>query len=280
MHATERFEKVDIDKLVPFVFAEHLTEAQKCAYMIADNRLALNAGWDTEMLSVEPSDLQGVDFNLSVLGFDDAELNKLLGDIDSVQDDDFDVDAELKKPAITRLGDLWLLGKHRLVYGDSTEADTFTVLMDGKQANLVVTDPPYNVNYGGSAGKIKNDSMGSEAFYKFLLAAFKNIEAVMAKDASIYVFHADTEGLNVTLRPSRDGSATADSIFLLPRTLRRLCSCSPQSMKMASTASCLSSEYLRTLLTYECVVTLSITICGESRAFCRLPRETLCIMGL
>ena len=181
---------------VPCVFAEHLTEAQKRAYIIADNRLAMNAGWDMEMLSVEISELQGVDFDLSVLGFDEAELSKLMGDLEDVKDDDFDVDEELKKPAVTKFGDLWLLGNHRLICGDSTKIDTFTVLMDGKQANLVVTDPPYNVNYEGSAGKLKNDNMADEAFYTFLLSAFKNMEAVMTKDASIYVFHADTEGLN------------------------------------------------------------------------------------
>lgn len=128
-------------KEVPCVFAERLTEAQKRAYIIADNRLALNAGWDAEMLSVEIADLQGVDFDISLLGFDDAELNKLLGDIDGVEDDNFDVEAELQKPTITKLGDLWLLGKHRLVCGDSTKAETFELLMDGKQANLTVTDP-------------------------------------------------------------------------------------------------------------------------------------------
>ncbi|HZK10301.1 MAG TPA: site-specific DNA-methyltransferase [Clostridia bacterium] len=183
-------------KEVPCVVVEHLTEAQKRAYILTDNRLALNAGWDAEMLSVELADLQGVDFDISLLGFDDAELNKLLGDIEDVQDDDFDVDAELKNPSITKLGDLWLLGNHRLVCGDSTKEETFNLLMDEKQANLTVTDPPYNVNYEGAAGKIKNDNMGDEAFYDFLLAAFKNSEAVMSKDASIYIFHADTEGLN------------------------------------------------------------------------------------
>lgn len=181
---------------VPCVFAEHLTEAQKRAYIIADNRLALNAGWDAEMLSVEIADLQGADFDISLLGFDEAELNKLLGCIDDVKEDDFDVDAELQNPAISMLGDVWKLGRHRLVCGDSTKADTFALLMDGKLANLVVTDPPYNVNYEGAAGKIKNDNMGNEAFYTFLLSAFQNTEAVMAKDASLYVFHADTEGLN------------------------------------------------------------------------------------
>lgn len=181
---------------VPCVFVEHLTEAQKRAYIIADNRLALNAGWDTEMLSVELAELQGVDFDLSLLGFDDSELNKLLGSIDDVKDDDFDVDGELSKPAITKPGDLWLLGRHRLVCGDSTKAETYELLMDGKLANLTVTDPPYNVNYEGAAGKIKNDNMSGEQFYKFLLDAFTLIEKSMANDASIYVFHADTEGLN------------------------------------------------------------------------------------
>lgn len=181
---------------VPCVFAEYLTEAQKRAYIIADNRLALNAGWDAEMLSVEIADLQGADFDISLLGFDNAELNKLMSGIEDVKDDDFDVDAELKNPAITQLGDLWLLGNHRLVCGDSTKPDTFVLLMDGKQANLVVTDPPYNVNYEGTAGKIKNDNMADDKFYQFLFDAFTLTEKAMARDASIYVFHADTEGLN------------------------------------------------------------------------------------
>lgn len=181
---------------VPCVFVEHLTDAQKRAYIIADNRLALNAGWDFEMLSVELSDLQGADFDISLLGFDDSELNKLLGNMDDVKDDDFDIDAELQKPAVSKLGDLWLLGKHRLVCGDSTKAETFDLLMHGKLANLTVTDPPYNVNYEGSAGKIMNDHMADEKFYQFLLDAFILTEKAMAKDASIYVFHADTEGLN------------------------------------------------------------------------------------
>ena len=181
---------------IPCVFAEHLTEAQKRAYIIADNRLALNAGWDAEMLSVEIADLQGSDFDINLLGFDDAELNKLLGSVEDVKDDDFDVESELQKPAITKPGDLWLLGNHRLVCGDSTKPDTFALLMDGKLANLVVTDPPYNVNYEGTAGKIKNDNMAGDKFYQFLLDAFFLTEKAMAKDASIYVFHADTEGLN------------------------------------------------------------------------------------
>lgn len=179
-------------KEVPCVFAEHLTDAQKKAYILADNRLAMNAGWDNDMLAVELSDLQNEEFDLSLLGFETAELDKLLNPADDVKDDDFDVDGELEKPAVTKSGDVWTLGRHRLVCGDSTKAETFTALMDGKLANLVVTDPPYNVNYEGSAGKIQNDNLENGAFYEFLLSAFKNTEAVMSQDASIYVFHADT----------------------------------------------------------------------------------------
>ncbi len=178
------------------IVVEHLTEAQKRAYIIADNRLAMNAGWDTDMLTVELADLELADFDLDLLGFDVAELNKLMGDLEGIEDDDFDVEAELAQPAITRTGDLWLLGEHRLVCGDSTFPEAYNLLMDGKQANLVLTDPPYNVNYMGAAGKIKNDNMADDEFYKFLLDAFTQIERVMARDASIYVFHADTEGLN------------------------------------------------------------------------------------
>jgi len=182
---------------VPCVFVEHLTDAQKKAYILADNRLALNAGWDAEMLALELTELQGADFDVSMLGFDDAELNKLLGaDADDVKDDEFDVAGELEKPAFSKPGDLWLLGSHRLVCGDSTKENTFTLLMDGKAANLCVTDPPYNVNYEGTAGKIKNDNMADDKFYQFLLDAFTLTEKAMAKDASIYIFHADTEGLN------------------------------------------------------------------------------------
>ena len=181
---------------VPCVFADHLTEAQKKAYIIADNRMAMDAGWDEELLRVEIEALQAEAFDLSLTGFDDKELSDLFKDDSDVQEDDFDVDEELEKPTFSKTGDVWTLGRHRLVCGDSTKADTFEVLMNGRKANLVVTDPPYNVNYEGTAGKIKNDNLADEKFYQFLFDAFSNIEKVMADDASIYVFHADTEGLN------------------------------------------------------------------------------------
>ena len=181
---------------VPCVFADHLSEAQKKAYIIADNRMAMDAGWDEELLRVEIESLQGMDFDPLLTGFDEKELAALFDDGMEAKEDDFDVDAELQKPTFSKNGDVWTLGRHRLVCGDSTKAETYTTLMEGVKANLVITDPPYNVNYEGSAGKIKNDNMANEKFYEFLLAAFQNMESVMASDASIYVFHADTEGLN------------------------------------------------------------------------------------
>lgn len=181
---------------VPCVKESHLTETQRRAYIIADNKLSLNAGWDEDILAIELSELQGADFDLDLLGFDESELASIFEDDKEVEDDDFDVEEELNKPCFSKAGDIWTLGRHRLICGDSTKEETYRILMEGKKANLVVTDPPYNVNYEGSAGKIKNDNMDNDKFYNFLLDAFSNMEKVMADDASIYVFHADTEGLN------------------------------------------------------------------------------------
>ena len=188
-------QKLGLEK-IPCIKESHLTEAQKKAYIIADNKLALNAGWDNELLTIELSELQGLDFDLDLLGFDDKELSKLFDDEKEIQEDDFDVEDELKKPAITQLGDKWILGKHTVICGDSTKEETYTKLLGDTKVNLVVTDPPYNVNYEGSAGKIKNDDMEDSAFYQFLFDAFTQAEKVMAQDSSIYVFHADTEGYN------------------------------------------------------------------------------------
>ena len=181
---------------VPCVFADYLTSAQKKAYILADNRMAMDAGWDEELLRVEIEALQAESFDVGLTGFDESEIADLFETDSEVKDDDFDVDAELEKPPVTKSGDLWLLGNHRLICGDSTKEEIYTLLMDGKKANLVVTDPPYNVNYEGSAGKIKNDNMENGRFYQFLLDAFTCMEKAMENDASIYVFHADTEGLN------------------------------------------------------------------------------------
>ena len=180
---------------VECVVVEMDAEKEK-ALNIALNKIS--GEWDKDKLALLIADLQGADFDVSLTGFEPAEIDSLFKDAQQskVKDDDFDVEAELKAPVITKAGDVWTLGRHRLVCGDSTKAETFALLMGDRKANLVITDPPYNVNYEGSAGKIKNDNMADDAFYQFLLAAFQNTEAVMADDASIYVFHADTEGLN------------------------------------------------------------------------------------
>lgn len=196
---------------VPCVFADYLTPSQKKAYILADNRMAMDAGWDEELLKVEIEALQAESFDVGLTGFDESEIVDLFETDSEVKDDDFDVAAELERPPVTKSGDLWLLGNHRLLCGDSTKEETYTLLMDGKKANLVVTDPPYNVNYEGSAGKIKNDNMENGRFYQFLLDAFTCMEKVMENDASIYVFHADTEGLNFR-------KAFADAGFYLSGT--------------------------------------------------------------
>lgn len=183
-------------KKVPCVKENHLTETQKRAYIIADNKLSLNAGWDNELLAVELSELEGADFNLDLLGFDEAELSSIFDADKDVIDDDFDVEKELEEPCFSKTGDMWTLGKHRIICGDATKLETYKTLLENTKVNLVVTDPPYNVNYEGAAGKIKNDNMENDKFYQFLFNSFVNMEQAMADDASIYVFHADTEGLN------------------------------------------------------------------------------------
>ena len=183
-------------KKVPCVKENHLTETQKRAYIIADNKLSLNAGWDNELLAVELSELEGADFNLDLLGFDEAELSSIFDADKDVSEDDFDVEKELEEPCFSKTGDIWMLGKHRIICGDATKLETYKTLLENTKVNLVVTDPPYNVNYEGAAGKIKNDNMEDDKFYQFLFNSFVNMEQAMADDASIYVFHADTEGLN------------------------------------------------------------------------------------
>lgn len=173
-----------------------MDENKEKALNVALNKIS--GEWDKDKLALLITDLQAEDFDVSLTGFDAAEIDGLFKDTiqDKIKDDDFDVNAELQNPTITKLGDVWQLGRHRLVCGDSTSAETYDMLLGGEKVNLVITDPPYNVNYEGSAGKIKNDNMEDDKFYNFLLDAFTNTEKYMADDASIYVFHADTEGLN------------------------------------------------------------------------------------
>ena len=183
---------------VPCVFVDYLTEEQKKAYILADNRFALDAGWDEEMLRVEMEALQGMDFDVSLTGFDEAEIAALLSlDDGEAQEDDFDEDAALQAEPFVKAGDLWLLGKHRLLCGDATKPEDVKLLMDAKKANVCITDPPYACNYTGGTGmKILNDNLKGEEFYQFLLSAFKNAYENLADGAAIYIFHSDAEKVN------------------------------------------------------------------------------------
>ena len=179
---------------VPCVFAEHLTEAQKKAYIIN----ALDAGWDDELLKVEMEALQDMGFDLSMTGFDESELADLFGEEKDTEDDDFDVDQALEGEVFVQPGDIWLLGKHRLLCGDATKPEDVRTVLDGKKANVCITDPPYNCSYEGGTGMtIQNDKWSdSEKFYTFLLNAFKNIYDNTADGGAFYCFHSDAEKCN------------------------------------------------------------------------------------
>jgi len=181
------------------VIVEGLTEAQRKAYIIADNKLAENAGWSEELLALEFGELKDLGFDLELTGFDPDEIEKLFNASDDVQEDDFDVDKAAEEPPFVQPGDTWLLGRHRLLCGDATNAADIALLMDGKRANACVTDPPYNCAYVGkdsSAMTIMNDKMKPEEFYAFLLVAFQNIYNHMTDGGAAYVFHSDGEKVN------------------------------------------------------------------------------------
>ena len=180
---------------IPCVFVEHLSEADKRAYILADNRLALDAGWDEELLKIELDALKEIDFDISAIGFDEAELeNYFRFGGDEVADDNFDVEAELEKPCIAKTGDIFLLDRHKIICGDSTAPETYQKLLGGKKVNLVCTDPPYFVNLETASGTIANDNLNDTDGYKFLKSAFDNFKDSMAKDASIYIFYATAKG--------------------------------------------------------------------------------------
>ena len=172
-----------------------IDKTKERALNIALNKIT--GEWNKELLADLIAELQDSDFDVTFTGFDPPEIEQLMNSVHDkeIVEDEFDIDAQLAQPTVTREGDLWLLGEHRLVCGDSTLPETYDLLMAGRKANLVVTDPPYNVDYEGSAGKIKNDKMAEEQFEKFLFAAYVNMEQNMMDDASIYVFHSDSHGL-------------------------------------------------------------------------------------
>ena len=181
---------------VPTITLEGLTEAEKKAYVIADNQLALNSGWDLDLLKVEIERLGELDFDISLLGFDDDFLSGLLDEVaEGLTDEDAVPDAP--ETPVTVEGDVWVLGNHRLMCGDSTSIDAVDKLMDGGLADQFITDPPYNVDYEGSDGqKIANDSMKDDDFRVFLSDAFSAAFSVMKGGASFYIWHADLEAYN------------------------------------------------------------------------------------
>jgi DNA modification methylase len=187
--------KLGMDK-VPVVELQHLTESQRKAYVLADNRIALNSAWDTSMLSLELQDLKD-DIDLSLLGFDPDELDALLNPIEETEGlTDEDAVPDVPDEPKTKLGDIYILGNHRLMCGDSTSIDDAEKLMDGLLADLVFTDPPYNVDYSGrganNLGTIKNDNMSAEDFEQFCRDIFTTYSAIMKPLACIYVCHPDS----------------------------------------------------------------------------------------
>jgi len=184
---------------VPCVLVDYLSEAQKKAYILADNRLAMDAGWDEQLLKIEIESLQAEAFDVSLAGFDDQEVADLFADENDTgaEDDDFDLNDALEKAAFVQRGDVWFVGRHRLMCCDATSTEDVDKLIDGKKANLIVTDPPYGVSFTSSDGlSIQNDSIKGDEFYDFLLKAFTNMANHLEKGGAAYVFHADTEGLN------------------------------------------------------------------------------------
>lgn len=191
-------QKLSIDE-VPCMIAEGWSEAQKRAYVIADNKLALNAEWDEDVLRVELEELQGLDFDLSLTGFDGDEIDVLLPDSDEESSGDEESVPPTELRAVTNVGDIWTLGNHRLMCGSATSVDDVESLCDGKLVDMWLTDPPYNVAYTGKtkdALQIKNDSMSDNDFRQFLRDAYVTADCVMKAGAVFYIWHADSEGYN------------------------------------------------------------------------------------
>lgn len=190
--------KLGQDK-VPVIELAHMTEAQKRAYVIADNQLAMNAGWDTTLLTLELVDLKAEGFDLDLLGFDPAELEKLLEpeQVEGLTDEDAVPEAPVEPK--TKLGDIYQLGNHRLMCGDLCSITDMEKLCAGQLVDMWLTDPPYNVAYEGKtkdALKIQNDSMGDDQFRQFLRDAYVTADTVMKAGAVFYIWHADSEGYN------------------------------------------------------------------------------------
>jgi DNA modification methylase len=181
-------------EIVPCVVLTGLTDAQRRALILADNKLALNAGWDAALLTAELQDLKLEGFDLTLTGFSLEDLDAMVGDLEP--ENDPDAAPDLPAEPVTNPGDVWVMGPHRLVCGDSTSVDNLDRLTQGALCDVCWTDPPYNVAYETKAGKIANDDLDDKEFRDFLGAAMTAAYTQMKPGASIYVAHADTEGLN------------------------------------------------------------------------------------
>lgn len=191
---------------VPCLFVEDLTDEQKRAYILADNKLALDAGWDDEILRQEIKALADLDFDVSLTGFELEDFDFNQTDIE-FEEDDYDVEEKLPEIPKAKYGDIYQLGNHKIMCGDSTSQNDIDKLLDGAVMDLCVTDPPYNVNYGSinesgygkerdNGNKILNDNMDDESFYLFLNAFYTQMMRVLKPGGAYYIFHADTEGYN------------------------------------------------------------------------------------
>jgi DNA modification methylase len=187
--------------IVPVVQLGHLTDAQRRAYILADNRLALDAGWDEQLLAEELTTLNEDGFDLALTGFNESEITELFAEEDAAAGSSGDPDAAPALPVTctTLTGDLWILGPHRLLCGDATSCDHVDRLVGGDRPHCLWTDPPYNVAYVGGTSDaltIKGDQQTPEAFGQFLLAAFTNARAVLRPGASAYVACGEAERVN------------------------------------------------------------------------------------
>jgi len=195
VQAAQKLEMTD----VPCLRLDYLTEAQKKAYILADNKLALNAGWDEELLALELAELGDMGFDLELTGFELDEIEALMPGESTDGLTDPDDAPEVQAEAISKPGDIWLMGKHRLMCGDSTSIDDLAKLCDNHAVDMWLTDPPYNVAYEGATKEkltIKNDSMGDDQFRQFLRDSYTAADTVMKSGAVFYIWHSDSEGYN------------------------------------------------------------------------------------
>ncbi len=197
---------------VPCIVADDLNEAQIKAFRLADNKTAELATWDLLRLEEE---LAGIDMDMLQFGFE--EMEELLPD--NAADDDFDIDDEIPEIPFSEIGDIYELGPHRIMCGDSTDAKQVETLLDGNTVDMLFTDPPYNVDYEGTAGKIKNDKMEDNTFYLFLYSAFQNMYNHTKPGGAIYVCHADTEGLNFRNAFKNSGFKLAECLIWVKNAL-------------------------------------------------------------